>query len=353
MRIELLRVAAFRCHAEAELRPAAGVTAIVGANGSGKTSLLEAVHLALCGSGLRSTPDSRMIREGDDELGVRVEGEAGGAPTTVRVRLQRGSRRIELDGVEADGRALRDRWAVVAFVPDLLDLVKRGPALRRAAMDRAIELAWPRFEEHDRAYRHAMEQRNAVLRRVRRREGSAAELDAWDAQLADAGAVIVDARARLIDRLGPLFAERVAALGAAGPAAIAYFPSVHGDAGEIRAALRERRERDVERMATGAGPHLDDLRVQLDGRDARRSASQGEQRTLVLAYLLAEAALVRDTRGETPILLLDDVLSELDRDRRTRLVATAREHGQVLLTATGADGVDALADAVHPLGGAG
>ncbi|MGI9186082.1 MAG: AAA family ATPase, partial [Gaiellales bacterium] len=190
MRVDLLRVADLRCHAAGELRPVAGVTAIVGPNGSGKTSLLEAVHLGTSGTGLRPTADSRMIRDGADELGVRVEGEAGGAATTTRVRLTKGARTLELDGVQVDGRTLRERWASVVFIPDVLDLVKRGPSVRRVAMDRAIEGAWPRFEEHERAYRQTMEQRNAVLRRVRRREGTEDELDPWDRQLADHGALI-------------------------------------------------------------------------------------------------------------------------------------------------------------------
>lgn len=351
MRVDRLRVADVRCHREAELLPAAGVTAVVGPNGSGKTSLLEALHLGLRGVGLRPAGDARMVRDGADRLGVRVEGEAGGAPSTTRVELAKGGRRIELDAVEVDGRTLRERWAAVVFIPDLLDLVKRGPAVRRLAMDRAIELAWPRFEEHERAYRHAVEQRNAVLRRVRR-GGAPAELDPWDAQVAEHGAVVVEARERLVARLAPLFAERAAALGGERPAGIAYRASVAGDRAALLVALEAGRERDVERQATGCGPHLDDLEVALDGRDARRSASQGEQRTLVLAFLLAQAALVREARGEPPVLLLDDVLSELDRDRRHRLVDLARAHGQALLTATGADGVDDLADAVHALGAA-
>ena len=349
MRVDLVRAADVRCHAMAELRPAAGVTAVVGPNGSGKTSLIEAVHLGVRGIGLRPAGDARMVRDGADRLGVRVEGEAGGAPSTTRVELARGGRRIELDGVEVDGRTLRERWAAVVFIPDLLDLVKRGPAVRRLAMDRAIELAWPRFEEHERAYRQAVEQRNAALRHVRR-GGDPAELDPWDDQVAERGAVVVEARERLVARLAPLFAERAAALGGDRPAALAYRASVAGDAAAIRDALSEGRRRDIERQATGAGPHLDDLDVALDGRDARRSASQGEQRTLVLAFLLAQAALVAEARGEPPLLLLDDVLSELDRGRRANLVGLARVHGQTILTATGADGVDALADQVHALG---
>ena len=347
MRLDLLRVAGFRCHESAELRPDPGVTAIVGSNGSGKTSLLEAVHLGTHGVGLRPSSDARMIRDGADELGVRLEGETGGAPTVSRVRLARGQRTLELDGVQVDARTLRERWAAVIFIPDVLDLVKRGPGVRRVAMDRAIEGAWPRYEEHERAYRQTMEQRNAVLRRVRRREGEPAELDPWDRQLAEHGALIAEARERLVERLAPLFAERVETLGSPQPGAVRYLPSVAPDA--LLAALGERRREDIERQTTGVGPHLDDLAVELAGRDARRSASQGEQRTLVLAFLLAQAALMRETRGEAPLLLLDDVLSELDRDRRTRLVESAREHGQVLLTATGADGVDDLADAVHAL----
>ncbi|MGA0121387.1 MAG: DNA replication/repair protein RecF [Gaiellales bacterium] len=349
MRIERLRLADVRCHAAAELAPAGGVTAIVGPNGSGKTSLLEALHLGLRGTGLRPAGDARMVRDGAARLGVRVEGEAGGAASITRIDLAPGGRRIELDGVEVDARTLRERWAAVVFIPDLLDLVKRGPVVRRLALDRAIELAWPRFEEHERAYRHAVEQRNAVLRRVRR-GGTPAELDPWDEQVAEHGAVVVEARDRLVTRLAPLFADRAAALGGDRPASLAYRASIAGDPAALRSALEAGRARDIERQTTGCGPHLDDLEVALDGRDARRSASQGEQRTLVLAFLLAQAALVGEARDERPILLLDDVLSELDRDRRARLVELARTHGQTLLTATGADGVDALADAVHALG---
>jgi DNA replication and repair protein RecF len=349
MRVDLLRVADLRCHAAGELLPVAGVTAIVGPNGSGKTSLLEAVHLGTNGTGLRPTADSRMIRDGADELGVRVEGEAGGASTTTRVRLTKGARTLELDGVQVDGRTLRERWASVVFIPDVLDLVKRGPSVRRVAMDRAIEGAWPRFEEHERAYRQTMEQRNAVLRRVRRREGAEDELDPWDRQLADHGALITEARERLVERLAPFFEERVELLGSPHTGGLRYEPSLPGDGAALLAALRERRRSDIERQTTGIGPHLDDLVVELSGRDARRSASQGEQRTLVLAFLLAQAALISETRGEPPLLLLDDVLSELDRDRRTRLIELGRQHGQVILTATGADGVDDLADLVHTL----
>jgi DNA replication and repair protein RecF len=349
MRLDLLRVADLRCHVAAEIRPDPGVTAIVGPNGSGKTSLLEAVQLGTHGAGLRPAADARMIRIGADALGVRLEGEVGGAATVSRVQLARGSRTLELDGVRVEARTLRERWAAVVFIPDVLDLVKRGPGVRRVAMDRAIEGAWPRYDEHERAYRQTMEQRNAVLRRVRRREGDVGELDPWDAQLAEHGALIGEARERLIERLAPLFAERVERLGSPQPGALQYAPSVAGDAAQLLAALRDRRREDIERQTTGAGPHLDDLVVELAGRDARRSASQGEQRTLVLAFLLAQAALMAETRGEPPLLLLDDVLSELDRDRRSRLVEAAREHGQVLLTATGADGVDDLADAIHAL----
>ena len=138
-------------------------------------------------------------------------------------------------------------------------------------------------------------------------------------------------------------------LGSPHTGGLRYEPSLPGDGAALLAALRERRRNDIERQTTGIGPHLDDLVVELGGRDARRSASQGEQRTLVLAFLLAQAALISETRGEPPLLLLDDVLSELDRDRRTRLIELGRQHGQVILTATGADGVDDLADLVHTL----
>lgn len=332
MRIDTLVVEDLRRHRQCAIAPAAGVTAITGPNGAGKTTLLEAAHLALTGLSLTGAPSAALIREGAQRGSIVMRGDAGGAGTEVGIEV--GTRRvITLDGARADGHALRRRFACVAFLPEALDLIKRGPAVRRTMLDRAIVNGWPAYEETLREHRRALEQRNALLRRLRG-GGAGDDLDVWDARLAPLGARIVETRRRYLERLVPLARERAESLGLVEELRIAYVPRSDGDADALLGELHAVRRRDIERGTTGVGPHLDDLDIELGERPARRGASQGEQRLGVLALLLAEAALTAENRGEQPILLFDDVLSELDADRRVRLLTVAREHGQALVTAT-------------------
>lgn len=343
MRIDALAVEDLRRHHGCEVDPAPGVTAIVGPNGVGKTTLLEAAYLATTGTSLTGVPGTALIRRGATTGTIVMRGHAGGAPTNVRIEL-RTRRAIILDGARADGPALRRRFACVAFVPEALDLIKRGPSVRRTMLDRAIIGGWPAFEDTLREYRYALEQRNALLRRMRA-GGDGADLDVWDAKLVVPGARIVETRRRYLDRLTPLAAACADELGLEEGLTATYVPNVAAGADALLDALRLQRRRDTERGTTGSGPHLDDLEIGLGDRPARRGASQGEQRLGVLALLLAEATLTGENRGEKPLLLLDDVLSELDAERRRRLLAAARAHGQVLLTATDpVDGADVQVD---------
>jgi DNA replication and repair protein RecF len=342
VRVDRLRAVSFRCYAELDTELAAGTTLVAGPNGAGKTSLLEALHVALLGTSPRTSTDVRCIREGDPFLRVEATGEQGGRAATTSVAIAPGQpRRITIDGAAARSASeLAERWACVVFLPEQLDVVKRAPALRRAYVDRAVARLWPAYERTAGVYGSALEQRVAVLRRIRAGHAGVDALDPWDAQLAQAGAVVVAARRRFCERAAPLFRERLGALGGRPEdASLRYRTEWPETADGLLAELTARRPRDLERGTTSAGPHLDDVDLREQGRELRAFGSQGEQRTAVLALLLAEAALLRETRGEAPVLLLDDVLSELDARRRAALLALLPEHGQAVVTAADAEGV--------------
>jgi DNA replication and repair protein RecF len=336
MRVSRLRLTQVRCYARADVAFADGVTAIVGPNGAGKTSLLEAVHLALVGHSPRTSNDLRCIQDGTAFLRVEADGTVRGAAHAVTLALSPSEQRR----VTLDGRSLRSReeldqwWTCLVFLPDRLAVVKRAPAVRRAYLDRATSRLEPAHLAEVAGYVRALAQRNALLRRIRAGVAAPATLDVWDELLARHGALVMAGRARTCDALAPRFSERLAALGGAAPGTLRYRTRAPEGEHELLAALHARRATDIARAASGLGPHLDDVALLERDRDLRSYGSQGEQRTAVLALLLAEASLVIDRRGERPILLLDDVLSELDVGRRRLLIETVRAHGQALVTAT-------------------
>ena len=349
MRVERVQAASFRCYARLECAPGPGLTAIVGPNGAGKTSLLEAVHFGLLAWTPRTHDDPRVLRDGDEAARVVVRTQVAGRSIESAVGYRPGEpKRISLDGApQRSGEALARTFAVLVFTPDRLAVVKGAPALRRAYVDRASARLWPRYARLAADYGHVLAQRNALLRRARAGAASLDGLDVWDAQLAQLGAEVCAVRTRFVAGVGVPFAEHLARLGgAAEDPSLAYRPSGPTDEDGLREALLARRRRDAERAATGVGPHLDDIVFRDRGRDVRAFGSQGEQRSAVLALLLAEADLVHAERGLRPLLLLDDVASELDEDRRARLLDAVRERGQALVTTTDAALVEAQADLV-------
>jgi DNA replication and repair protein RecF len=221
---------------------------------------------------------------------------------------------------------LRGETATLVFTPDRLAIVKAGPAARRAYFDRSLARLLPARAQLPADYAAALAQRNAALKL-----GDRATIVPWTAQLAAIGAALVETRVELLDLLGGPFGESSAELGLP-DARLEY----EGEP-PTEADLEARLERDLERGSTGAGPHLHDVSIASAGRDLRSFGSQGEQRTAVLALLLAEAALLAERRDDPPLLLLDDVLSELDPQRRRVLLEQVAGRGQTLITATTAD----------------
>jgi DNA replication and repair protein RecF len=304
---------------------------IVGPNGAGKTNLLEAIHVGTQGFSPRTRREARVVRFGAGATRVRTEGTTA---STVRFQSQvtvtaAGVKRMTLNGASVPGAdELQRRFPVLAFTPDRLVVVKGGPLVRRTYLDRTLGRIFPARAALPGDYGRALAQRNAALRRAHGGLSSLEALAPWTEALVALGAALVDARLAAAEELAAPFATAAMSLGLE-DAALSYSGS------ELTLELLAGRlSRDLERGSTGAGPHLDDLAITAGGRELRAFGSQGEQRLAVLALLLAEAKVIENTLGEAPVLLLDDVLSELDDQRRMALLGGVPESCQTLITAT-------------------
>jgi DNA replication and repair protein RecF len=308
---------------------------VTGSNGVGKTNLLEAIHLGAQGFSPRTRSESRLVRFGAGTARVGISGTAGSAPFEARVDIAPGAgKQVLLNGATlASGDELRGRLAALVFIPERLAVVKGGPIVRRAYLDRMLGRVFPSRADLPSDYGRAVAQRNAALRRVRAGESGLDAVAPWTAQVATLGTELDAARTELAGLLAPGFARAAAALGLP-DAAIAY-----EGPGLTVPELEERLDRDVERAATGAGPHLRDASIRAGERELRSFGSQGEQRTAVLALVLSEAGVLAERRGEPPLLLLDDVFSELDTERRGALLSQLPRGGQTIITTTHRPGV--------------
>jgi DNA replication and repair protein RecF len=306
------------------------VVLVTGPNGVGKTNLLEALHVGSQGFSPRTRAEPRLVRFGESAARVRLAGRDAETQFEADVTVAPPqSKRIRLNGAALEGGdELRLRLAALAFTPDRLAVVKGGPIVRRAYLDRMLGRLFPARSRLAADYGRAVAQRNTALRRVRMRESSLEAVEPWTQQVAELGNELDHGRAELVEALAPGFRDHAAGLGLPGA------EIVYGAEGLTVAALAERQERDLERGTTGIGPHLRDAALTSDGRDLRAFGSQGEQRTAVLALVLAEAAVLQERRGEPPLLLLDDVFSELDARRGLALVEQLPPGGQSVITAT-------------------
>jgi DNA replication and repair protein RecF len=304
----------------------------VGPNGVGKTNLLESLHVGTQGFSPRTRTDAQLIRFDERTARVAVRGTRGTVPVEIELTLEAGAgKRAKLNGAPLRAaEQLRAETATLVFTPDRLGVVKGAPAARRAYFDRAVGRLAPARAALAAEYGAAVAQRNASLRRVAGGWSTREALAPWTEQVATLGTQLVAARLEALALLGPPFAARAGELGL-GEAELRY------DGSPVSALdLDARLDRDLERGVTGLGPHLDDVVIAAGGRELRSFGSQGEQRLAVLALLLAEAELITERRGVPPLLLLDDVLSELDPDRRRILAARVARAGQALITATDA-----------------
>ncbi len=352
MRLLGLAVRDFRNIALAELAPSPRATLLVGANGQGKTNLLEAIYFACTLRPLRTARLAELPRFGVATARVALRVLGPGGEREVAVEVGAGGRTALLDGKpqeRLDGYF--EGLAAVCFAPDDLLLVKGGPEGRRRFLDRAAFNRWPAVLAEARDYLRALRSRNAALR------SSPTEVEeSFRAPLLAAGARLVRRRLELLAELHPRLAAAHAAIaGPLAPAAeLSYRPAgglslgpgatEESIAAGLASALEGRAARDRERGYTSAGPHMDDLVLSLAGRNARPFASQGQQRALVLALKVAEIENLRATLGRPPLLLLDDVSSELDPEKNGFLLTYLRGlAGQALLTTTDRRLVEAAA----------
>jgi len=374
MRIRHLRLSQYRNFSRLDLALPAGPAIVLGANAQGKSNLLEAIHLLATMRSPRVGTDSELIRWQVDPLAgppvgrmvadvetqvgpLRLEmvivGRSGEHPSMgEQNRAGHASKTVRVNGLARRLSEAVGQLAAVLFTAHDMDIVVGPPSLRRRYLDIAISQVDGAYLRALQRYAKVLLQRNHLLKRLQDGSARREELAFWDEQLVLEGSVIVAARAAAVSALGPLAAAAHADLSdGLEELALLYQPHLGGGVDGPQAAslgrqelaavfaqeLRRWSEREVRAGATILGPHRDDLLVQLDGVSAAAFASRAQQRTIVLALRLAEARFLRQRRGDSPVLLLDDVLSELDAHRRAAVLASVADYEQVLITATDLD----------------
>jgi DNA replication and repair protein RecF len=303
---------------------------VVGRNGAGKTNLLESLHVGTQGFSPRTRSDGQIVRFGAETARVSVQGAraARRLETEVTLMAHEGKRAL-LNGARLRAaEQLRTELQTLVFTPDRLTVVKGAPAVRRAYFDRALGRLAPARTALPAEYGAAVGQRNAALRRIAGGLSSKETLAPWTERVAVLGRDLTEARREAVGALAGPFETLAGGLGLEGGRLVydAEAPTVTD--------LEARLWRDLERRTTSLGPHRDDVGILAGARDLRNFGSQGEQRIAVLSLLLAESALIEDRRSAPPLLLLDDVLSELDEGRRRALLEQLPEAGQTIVTAT-------------------
>jgi DNA replication and repair protein RecF len=329
-----------RSLAAARIELGAGILSLVGPNGVGKTNLLEALYFALTGRSFRTSDRRDLIPFGGSfaraEATIRDE---DGIERHLLASVSRSEgRRHLLDGSPADPATLaRSRPPVAVFSPDRLSLIKGPPSERRAHLDGFIAARWPSRSELRQRFGQALAQRNALVAQLGSGQGTPSQLDTWDATLAESAAALIAARGEAVAELNHPFTVAAEELGLEGGGEVEYAPRATGSAEEIRIGLAERREADLRLGRTSWGPHLDEVKFTAATRSLRRYGSQGQQRAGLLSLIFAERDVLLAARQVVPLLLLDDVMSELDPERRERLVERLGGAGQAVITAADED----------------
>lgn len=340
MIVRNLSLRSFRTYERAQVRIGERVTVVTGDNGAGKTNLLEALYFGCVGRSCRTRIDTQAISFGESVARVEVEGDDADDDHMLAVALEKTDGKTYFaDGAKVDSlEPFEWRPPTAVFMPDRLELVKGAPGVRRAHVDQLVAALWPARRTDRRSYVEALAQRNALIAR-----GAADdELNVWDRELARHARALIANRAAAVAAAEPRFMALAAELGLTGDPALRYRTIADVDPENEQAyveALATRRDADRRRGFTTFGPHRDELVIKLDGREVRTYGSQGQQRISLLALLLAECETIVDLTDRTPLILLDDVMSELDATRRRLLVERVAGIGQVMITATEAEHV--------------
>lgn len=336
-----IRCTHFRCLESIVWRPGRGLNLVRGENAQGKTSLLEAMLYCATSKSHRTTQETDLAAHGSDSFRIEMDVERGDRQVGLGCYWAAGAKRFKINGVaQAKLSELLGKVGVVLFSPEDIELVKGGAGLRRRYLDMEVSQVSQPYLTALQGYRQALRQRNELLRRGAR---NAEVFLPWEEQLARHADAVVKLRGEFIAELSERAAVKYDAIAQAEGLELRYAPDAeHGAA--LRDALERGRESDLRRKVTQHGPHRDDVHIFLDGQPARTRASQGQQKSIVLAIKLAEVDLMRDRMGDYPILMLDEVLAELDAKRAERLLAALAPDVQCFMTTTQVDTTPALGD---------
>jgi DNA replication and repair protein RecF len=359
LEVRRVELTSFRSYERLELAFPAGPQVLFGANAAGKTNLLEALVVLGSGRSHRTSTEAELITW--EQPFARLEAEArSGEPgdrgtearsdvielTLARQGAAAARKRVRVNGVARRAAALADALRVVVFAPEEMLLVVGSPSLRRAAIDSLAAQRWPLYRRALTTYGRALQQRNSLLRIIREGLAEADQLRYWDDVLVTEGGSLVAQRLELLEELsGPLAEAHAEIAPGEGGLSVSYLTNAPTEGAEtpadaLRRRLAETAEKELWNGATLVGPHRDDLAFAIDGRELATFASRGQQRTAILALKLAELDLLSRLDGRPPLLLLDDVFSELDPARRSHLVRRVSELPQAFITTTALEDLD-------------
>lgn len=333
MKVKRIAFENFRNLASGELAAHEGINVIYGDNAQGKTNLLEAIWMFSGARSFRGAKESSLIRKGAEFSRLEMDFSADGREQNAALLIQN-RRQATLNGVKLKSAGeLAGQFRAVVFSPAHLSLIKDGPAERRRFLDMAICQLWPKYVPVYQEYVRSIAQRNALLKDARFHSQLYDMLDAYEAEIAQKGARLIAYRKRYVERIQGHAEKIYSGISSGREGLTVEYQTLDGgeDAGVFRDALKKARAEDCQSGSTSVGPHRDDLYFAVSGMAARQFASQGQQRSAVLALKLAEAAVLRDVSGEQPVALLDDVMSELDEFRQDYILNHIRDW-QVFLT---------------------
>jgi len=333
VRLVSLKLRNYRNYPRLELEPSPGLNVFLGRNGQGKTNLLESVALLALSSSPRVRREGELIGPLAPE--TRVEAQVVGTHGSVEISFsvtrldgERTRRSILVNGKPKRALDLPGHFRVTLFWPDDLTLIKSGPEHRRRFLNQLLVQVEPGYARSLSRYARVIEQRNSLLKQVAAGEQPALSLEVWDLELVQTGTAIARARRQAVVEMDAYVAANHGRLAPGESLGLRYV----GPPDDLSEAVHNSQREDLRRGVTTVGPHRDDIEVLLDGRDARSFASQGQQRTAVVSLKLAEAALMTSRTGEASPLLFDDVLSELDQQRRLALLERMGGDDQVIIT---------------------
>lgn len=337
MIVKSLQLADFRNYDFLDIHFNENTNILYGNNAQGKTNILEALYICVTTKSHRGGKDKEMIRFGKEEAHIKVTLEKKGIPRKIDIHLKNHkSKGIAIDGIPIKKSSeLLGLLNIVFFSPEDLSIIKNGPAERRKFMDIELCQLNKLYFHHFSQYQKVLNQRNNLLKQLTREHYLMDTLEIWDQQLIEHGSIIIEERETFIIKLNDIIKEIHKKL-TGGKEEIEILYEKNTSREQFKENLNKKRDSDLKSLTTQTGPHRDDMAFMVNGIDIRKYGSQGQQRTVALSLKLAEIQLVESIIKDTPILLLDDVMSELDHDRKNYLLESIKDI-QTMITCTGLD----------------